>query len=85
MAQNRINLYIYRKINPFVTNVYFYSNTLELSAITLHFWDFDGEYRSSRWQMFFKIDALKNFAIFIGKHMCWSLFLIQLQASEFFE
>ena len=25
----------------------------------------------------FKIDVLKNFAIFIGKHLCWSHFLIQ--------
>ena len=32
--------------------------------------------RSSRSQMFFKPDALKNFAIFKGKHLCWSLFLI---------
>ena len=36
--------------------------------------------RSSRSQAFFKIDALKNFAIFTGKHLCWSLFLIKLQA-----
>ena len=25
-------------------------------------------------------DVLKNFAIFTGKHLCWSLFLIKLQA-----
>ena len=30
--------------------------------------------RSSRSQMFFKIGALKNFAIFTGKHLCWVLF-----------
>ena len=30
--------------------------------------------------MFFKIDVLKYFAIFPGKHLCWSLFLIKLQA-----
>ena len=30
--------------------------------------------------MFFKIVALKNFAKFTGKHPCWSLFLIELQA-----
>ena len=30
--------------------------------------------------MFFKISALKNFADFIRKHLCWSLFLIKLQA-----
>ena len=31
--------------------------------------------------MFFKIGFLKNFANFKGKELCWSLFLIQLQAS----
>ena len=30
--------------------------------------------------MFFKIDVPKNFAIFTGRHLCWSLFLIKLQA-----
>ena len=36
--------------------------------------------KNSRWQMFFKIDVLKNFAILMGKHLYWSLFLIKLQA-----
>ena len=40
--------------------------------------------RSSRSQMFFKIDVLKNFIIFTGKHLCWSLFLIKLQAFSCF-
>ena len=31
-------------------------------------------------QTFFKIDVLKNFAIFTGKHLCWILSLIKLQA-----
>ena len=30
--------------------------------------------------MFFEIGVLKNFANFAGKHLCWSLFLIKLQA-----
>ena len=30
--------------------------------------------RIIRSQMFFKIGALKYFTIFIGKHLCWSLF-----------
>ena len=34
-----------------------------------------GSHRSSRAQVFFKIGVLKNFAIFIGKHLCWSFFL----------
>ena len=36
--------------------------------------------QSSRSQMFFKIGVLWNFAIFTVKHLCWSLFLIKLQA-----
>ena len=36
--------------------------------------------RNSRSQMFFKIGVLKNFEIFTGKHLCLSLFLINLQA-----
>ena len=34
--------------------------------------------------MFFEIGALKNFAIFTGKHLCWSL-LIKLQAESLAE
>ena len=37
-------------------------------------------YRSSRSQMFFEIDVLKIFTIFTEKQMCWSLFLLKLQA-----
>ena len=37
-------------------------------------------FKSSRLQMFFKIGVLKNFAIFPGKHLCQSYFLIKLQA-----
>ena len=29
--------------------------------------------------MFFKIPVLKNFAIFPGKHLCWSFFLIKFR------
>ena len=36
--------------------------------------------RSSHSQMFYKITAPKNFANFTGRHLCWSLFLIRLQA-----
>ena len=36
--------------------------------------------RSSHSQMFFKIDIFKNLKNFTGKHQCWSLFLIKLQA-----
>ena len=28
-------------------------------------------------------DVLKNFVIFTGKHLCWSVFLIKLQTSKF--
>ena len=35
--------------------------------------------RNSGLQMFFKIAVLKNFAVFRGKHLCWSLFLINFR------
>ena len=35
--------------------------------------------RSKQSQMFFRIGVFKNFVIFTGKHLCWSLFLIKLQ------
>ena len=34
-------------------------------------------FRSSRTQMFFKTGVIRNFTIFTGKHLCWSLFLIK--------
>ena len=37
------------------------------------------KYKSSRSQMFFKTAVLRKFAIFTGKHLCWSLFLIKFQ------
>ena len=32
--------------------------------------------------MFFIIGVLKTFAIFTGKHLCWSFFLIKCRPSE---
>ena len=37
-------------------------------------------FRISLSQLFFKMGVLKNFVIFIGKTLYWSLFLITLQA-----
>ena len=36
-------------------------------------------FRSSCFQIFFKIAVLKIFAIFTGKHLCWSIFSGKLQ------
>ena len=36
--------------------------------------------RCSRQQMLFKIGVLQNFVNFTGKHLCWSHYLIKLQA-----
>ena len=49
-----------------------YENSYKLNMTSL---------RSSRLQMFFKIGPVINFAIFKGNHMCWSHFLIKLQAT----
>ena len=45
-----------------------------------HFSSLETMYRSSRLQLFFNMGVLKNFAIFTGKHLCWSLFLIKYPA-----
>ena len=37
-------------------------------------------YKSSRWRCFVKKDFLRNFVIFTGKQLRWSLFLIKLQS-----
>ena len=39
----------------------------------------EGKCLNSRSQMFFKTGVLKNFTIFTGKHLCWSLFSIKSQ------
>ena len=33
-------------------------------------------------QMFFKTRVVRNIAIFTGKHLCWSLFLMKLQVLQ---
>ena len=42
-------------------------------------------FRCRRLQMFFKIGVLQNFAIFTGKHLCWSIFLINLQGLQIYQ
>ena len=37
-------------------------------------------FERSRSQIFLKIGVLKNFTMFTGKYLCWSLFSIKLQA-----
>ena len=37
-----------------------------------------GKRSNSRSQMLYKIDPLKNLAIFTGKHLCWSFSLKNL-------
>ena len=38
--------------------------------------------RSGSLEVFYKLGALKNFAKFMGKHQCWSLFLIRIPAKR---
>ena len=37
-------------------------------------------FRSSHWKCSIRKAILKNFVIFTGKHLCWGLFLLKLQA-----
>ena len=45
--------------------------------IEIYLYHFQGQCHT---QMFFKTGVIGNFAIFTGKHLWWSLFLIKLQA-----
>ena len=50
-------------------------------CLLYYFFHFESiKFRSSRWQMSIKKEVFKNFAIFTGKHLCWSLFVIKLPA-----
>ena len=44
---------------------------------------FDTINKSIRWRSSIKKADLKNFAIFPGKHLCWSLFLIKLHLLQY--
>ena len=39
-------------------------------------------FRSSHTHIFFKTGVVRNFAIFTGKQLCWSFFLIKLQVFQ---
>ena len=45
-----------------------------------HFSSLETEYIEVAVRSCFKIGVLKNFAMFMGKHLCWSLFLIKYPA-----
>ena len=46
-----------------------------------HLWKHELNLRSSHWNSSVKIGVLRKFAKFTGKQLCWSLFLIELQAA----
>ena len=73
----RRNALIFRTLCPWLYEV----SAIFLNVILdyLQNWQ-SGNFKSSRLQMFSKIGALKNFAIFPGKHLCQSCLLIKLQA-----
>ena len=54
--------------------------TLSVSTVKVQYFQQGTFNRTSRSQMFFKIGALKDFTNITEKHLCWSLFLIKLQA-----
>ena len=51
-----------------------------------YFFHFESiKFRSSRSQMSFKIEVFKIFAIFTGKYMCWSLFMIKFISLQIYQ
>ena len=69
-ALDRIKWFCLIKLTLHYANVYLVQAPYCSSIITiLHYYS----------SLFFKIDVLKYFPNFTGKHQCWSLFLIKLQ------
>ena len=79
-----INIYIYIyifSISCIYTFTYIYIYLyIYLISFSLCMWLYVALDKSGRSQMFLKLDVFKNFAMSTGKHLCWSLFLIKLQA-----
>ena len=64
-------------LSPPYAQIYYFATSLRYhSHIISYFWFLILSYGIYRRP--FKIGVLKNFAIFKGKHLCWSLFLINL-------
>ena len=90
-TQTNISLLLYNGVlthSATLVSLYTYWKYLKLS-----FFDVPRGYRKrhevvlrtlkcSRWQMFFRIGVLNNFAMFKGKQLSWSLFLIKSQTSR---
>ena len=53
------------------------------SCLPFSYSESSGFYVNYRSQIFFEIGALKNFAIFTEKHLCWSLFFKKMQVRNF--
>ena len=83
---NNVNIKLNLKIN--LQRFHWVLNTnpiivSEYACFFYYYFRFESiKFRSSHSQMSFKIDVLKNFAIFTGKHMCWILFLTKFQACK---
>ena len=56
------------RLNAFLIRflLHLYTARIRLSLITSE------AFRSSRWQLFYEINVLENFAKFTGKHPCWN-------------
>ena len=67
------------KVGKFIYNSFKRSSEILMRSIFSFFKVFILKvFRSSCLQMFGKIGVLKNFAIFLGKHLYWSLFFIKM-------
>ena len=77
----RINIMFF--LNKHIKNEWTYKFYLQTDLIISGFLSDIGVPDVSQKQppeVFYKKAVFKNFAIFTGKHLCWSLFLIKLQA-----
>ena len=68
-------IHLYSKTNNKTVKISLKLQNIALISIITDIYGYTENYRSSRWQMSFKIVAFKNFTIPTWKHLRWSLVL----------
>ena len=69
-SEHRIDILNAKSIGKKHLNVFITERFIEKAV---SFWDSAEKFRRSHQRFSIKRPALKNFAIFTGKHLCWSL------------
>ena len=71
---------VFVRLERFFITFYVQQNSFK-KELYFNFWLWmKFQFKPWRSQMLFKIGFLRNFTLFTGKYLCWSLYLIDLQA-----